>query len=262
VNSKPDPFYLDGIFNALAKNNTSVQTLRLPQYSGIRMNLHDPNSLKFIEKNSTLKELDFSFISFTDQEMKIFNESLVVNKSLTNLDLSNSNFVGPYEFLEKNNLKKFRFPKIFHKSKSTLNVCKHLKSNSSLKSLDFSMGYPHQNISLEGFGELIEILSQHENIEEIGLNNYFKVNEPKDFHKLLKNPNLKELSLRQSLSSSDSFEKIISALNENKSLVFLDISDNELDYLKINWKDFEIKNENIEILNLTGIIEILLNRRK
>jgi hypothetical protein len=72
VNSNPDPFYLDGIFNALA-NNTSIQTLGLPQYFGIRMNLHYQNSLKFIEKNSTLKELDFFFISFTDQEMKIFN---------------------------------------------------------------------------------------------------------------------------------------------------------------------------------------------
>jgi hypothetical protein len=57
--------------------------------------------LKFIEKNSTLKELDFSFISFTDQEMKIFNKSLMVNESLTNLDISYSNFVGLYEFLRK-----------------------------------------------------------------------------------------------------------------------------------------------------------------
>jgi hypothetical protein len=36
----------------------------------------------------------------------------MVNESLTNLDISYSNFVGPYEFLEKNNLKKFRFAQI------------------------------------------------------------------------------------------------------------------------------------------------------
>jgi hypothetical protein len=247
--------YLDGIFDSLAFNKT-VDYLRLTFSPSISLKLGDSNSLRFIEKNTTLKTLDFKSLKFKDEEMKILNESLIKNDSISELDLSSSNFKGPFGFLQKKNLKVFSFLRIWKTLKKDhfQDFIFNLQCNRSLMDLDLSIGH----FSMTYLTEIISVLSEHKSIEVIKMNKFTGINNSKKLYKLLKNPNLKELKLKGSIRLPESFEKIFQELNENQTLTTLDISGNILNESLLT----KIKNETLQKLHMTGKDFFIFNQRK
>jgi hypothetical protein len=238
--------YLDNIFDALSVN-TSIETFNLR----LGMNLKDSNSLKFIEKNSTLKNLTFEHLKFKNNEMLILNDCLVKNDSIEFLNLSVSNFQGPFEFLKKKNLKIFKYHDIWDSLdfNEIDDFLKNMKSNTSLVDLDLSMSM--KKIERNKINELIEILKDHENIESISMADYqFENPEPIDFYKLLKNPKLKELKLNGSFGTSKELEKLFFALNENENLTNLHIS-NISNYP--DWDHVKLTNKTLKKLIISGL---------
>jgi hypothetical protein len=96
----------------VAQTNASVESLSISFSRDISLNLKDPNSLRFIEKNSTLKTLNFSSLTFKINEMSILNDVLK-NNTINSLVLSQSNFCGPFEFLKNGILEKLDFSSIW-----------------------------------------------------------------------------------------------------------------------------------------------------
>jgi hypothetical protein len=277
VNSGGCESFLDGIFNALAINKC-VEELKLVNNTSNGLKLKDSNTLKFIEKNSTLKCLNFSNIQFSEIEMKILNLSLMNNDSLTELDLSYSNFRGPFQFLEKMNLKKFTFLgileslklkdnliygdfgiKISYNYEQIIGFINHLKSNTSLTNLTLSNGYCKVEYIRE-FGEMIDYLSSHENIESIFLEEFIEMKEPTDYHQLLKNPKLKNLSLPWSIKSTDAFENLLNALNENENIQNLNISWNNRIDSQFYFE--KISNKSLQTINMKGYLNHCLILRQ
>jgi hypothetical protein len=240
---------LDGIFDSLALNKT-VDFLKLTYGASAFLILGNSNSLRFIENNSTLKTLDLNHLMFTEEEMIILSEALLKNVSLTELNFSFSNFKGPFGFLQNKNLKVFSFMRIWKtlEKKNFKDFIYNLKHNSSLIDLDLSIG--HSN--MENLREIIGVLSQHKSIEILKLNRFSGKYDSIDFHKLLKNPTLKELKLNRSIRLVESLENILQGLNENQTLLTLDISGNDLDKDLSTFK-FKITNETLQKLNLTNI---------
>jgi hypothetical protein len=243
--------YLDRIFKVLAMNK-SVEKLVLVGNSKIQMNLSDPNSLRFIETNSTLKTLNFSNIQFSHKEMNILGESLLKNDTLTELNFSFSNFTGPFDFLKKKNLKIFDFKEIWNFY--SVSFSQFLDSNSSLISLDLSPQFYDKYQNVDEIKTVIDILSDHKTLERITLNHFSDKYLNFDFSKLLKIQNLKELRLKNCLTLK-SLEYILIALNTNTSLTILDISENELT-LEPKW-EIKITNKILKCLDLTSIDDMI-----
>jgi hypothetical protein len=238
--------YLDNIFDALSVNK-SIETFNLT----IGMNLKDSNSLKFIENNSTLKNLTFEHLKFKNNEMIILNDCLVKNDSIEFLNLSVSNYQGPFEFLKKKNLKVFKYHEIWDSLdfNEIDDFLKNMKSNTSLVDLDLSMSM--KKIKRNKINELIEILKDHENIECISMADYhFENPEPIDFYKLLKNPKLKELKLNGSFETSEELEKLFLALNNNENLTNLQVSNKSVDY---DWDHVKLTNKTLKKLIILGL---------
>jgi hypothetical protein len=260
---KDTPFegYLDEIFNSL-EINKSVENLSitLSQINAVPLNLEDSNSLKFIEKNSSLKRLNFSSLTFSKIEMNILNEALMGNKSVTTLDLSQSNFSGPFEFLKK--MKSFSFESIWKLVEDTDNFFQNLRESTSLTHLDLSMRFfdPKQ-IKDQVMEDFIEIMENHTSIISLVMKN----NKMMNFQNLLNNPILEELTLEGSVIS---FENILIKLNSNKTLKKLNISNNKIinstftwsnsDELfnffdtKFNWDEFKVTNKTLQKIQMTG----------
>jgi hypothetical protein len=103
------------IFDSLSRNQ-SIEELKVACMDYDRLKLRFP--LDFIEKNTTLKSLDLSNVEkFSGSEKMLLNDALMKNNSLNELNLSFSDFQGPFEFLKKKNLKKFTFLGIWESSK-------------------------------------------------------------------------------------------------------------------------------------------------
>jgi hypothetical protein len=258
------------MLDALSRNCTIEELI----FSNLKIGLHQHFSLQFLETNTTLKSLNLSNVQqFSGEDNMFLNDILMKNNTLTDLNLSYSNFFGPFEFLKKNNLKKFTFFKFWeslkqinpkkinlfglelrfphHKNLKDFVQC--LKSNSSLIHLSLSKENHEEEKSKE-FGELIDVLSSHKTIEYLSMKNFKKLKESLDFHKLLKNPKLKELELNGSLNSGDSFEKMLKLLNKNTNLTLLDVSGNEMN--SIYFEKFKITNNTIQKINFAGIVKI------
>jgi hypothetical protein len=249
---------LDFIFEGLSKNK-SIETFKLNR-TWIDLKLENSKSLRFIESNSTLKSIDFGSVSFKIVDMELINEYLIKNNSLTELNLSMSNFRGPFEFLAKNSLKKFFFKGIWHEISSDKllmsNFIHNMGSNTSLKELNLSVGYSN-TYEVKELEEIIEILSAHENIESFSFHSSYSLTKPPDFRKLLGNPKLKELKM--SWSSAESIKLIFDGLNNNNNLTILDISGNrETDYSSVNWDKISFSNNSLRkfIMDCRFLIEL------
>jgi hypothetical protein len=129
----------DGILDSFSTNK-NIESLKISMENITPWKLNNSNSLRFIEQNSTLKTLSLQYFQFDEIEMKILNDSLMGNNSLKDLDLSFSNFQGPFKFLKNNNLNNFTFMETWSSLESIhfLDFCAHLKSNSSLIHLNLS----------------------------------------------------------------------------------------------------------------------------
>jgi hypothetical protein len=250
VYSRIEIGYFDLIFNALEVNK-SLTELILSQYSEGKLNLQSLESLKFIEKNSSIKVLNFSRISFTETESKLLGEYLMRNNSITSLDLSSSNYEGSFGFLQNNILQNFNFRDIWKISRIDFKqLFDNLKSNKSLKKMDFSFGF--QKTSNMNIHKFIEIISEHSgNIEDLTLNGISYATESYELHKLLKNPKIQKLSLMKSFfdESSESFVNFFNSLNENNTLLSLNISENLIKNVIYN---FQLSNSSIEILDISS----------
>jgi hypothetical protein len=248
VDSSVGESFLETILESLSTNKT-VEYLKITDSSFLELNLKDSNSLRFIEKNSNVKILDFSNVEFTDTEMKIFNYSLMKNNSIIELNLSGSVFKGPFEFLTKKNLKKFSFFESWnHLNFDSVNdFIKHLKFNQS-NSLGFSMSRDDSDV--EELGEILEVLMKLEKLESLEMDCLFE-DYSSHFYKLLKNTSLKYLKLRENISE-DVFENLLKALNDNETLTHLDISlvENE-DYPK-DFSDLQINNKTLKTLKMNS----------
>jgi hypothetical protein len=238
--------YLSQIFNALA-TNTSVECLNVSFSQEISLNLKDSNSLRFIEKNSTLKTLNLSSITFQINEMTILNETLMKNNSITSLDLSQSNFCGPFDFFQNGTLKKFEFRSIWENYNSIKDVefLQNLKSSDSLIDLDFSSNlFETINVDKEKFEALLEVLEGHRSITNLTMNYIRKTG----LQRLLKNPKLEKLTLEGIVSLIDDF---FMALNSNVTLKHLNISYSSFNPT-IDWNEIKITNQSLQKFEMTG----------
>jgi hypothetical protein len=238
--------YLDEIFNALA-TNTSVEYLQL-SISKISLNLKDPNSLRFIEKNSTLKTLNFSMLIFTISEMNILNETLMKNKSIKTLDLSGSNFTGPFEFLENENLKEFIFQPIWKNlDQKADEFHEKLKSNHSLTHLDLSMGmFDFMEIKNQ-MKDLNEVLENHPSIKSLVMKYIKEIN----IKQLLKNPIFEELTFQGRKNILISLDDIVTGLNSNRTLKCLNITNSTI-ISSLNLDSLKITNKSLQKIQMTG----------
>jgi hypothetical protein len=237
--------YLDLIFSAL-EINQSVETFRISGYSPIELDLRNSETLRFLEKNSSIRILDFSCITFQTSEMKIFNESLMKNKTITNLGLNFSNYCGPFDFLQNNILKLFTFSNIWNvlEEENAKNLFDNLKLNHSLTDLNFSY---ELNSMIQ---EFIDLMSEFTgNIEKLEISNVLNTEEVYDFNKLLKNQKIKVLDLTQSFHP----ERLVDFLNKlsyNNTITRLILDENNME----NYTDDDIKisNSSIESFYFSG----------
>jgi hypothetical protein len=257
---------LNLIFNAL-KVNKSIKEFKIAEYSYIELNLKEFESLQFIQENSFIKSLNFSHINFKEKEIKILNECFMKNKSITNLDLSYSNFKSSFDFFQNNILKILTFKTIWDvlDEEDFNNFFQNLKSNQSLTELDLSFGYEEGIIdSKQNIHKFIDFISEEGNIEYLTLNNFSHVKDSFDFHNLLKNSKLIKLSLVSSFPAENPkpIADLFKGLNENKTLLELKISGNDMKGSDIDWNDMkgsdvdwneiQITNSSLELINLSG----------
>jgi hypothetical protein len=238
----------------LFSTNKSVEYLQFANSDRFKLNLKDFNSLRFIEKNSTLKTLNLSFIQFNEVEMKVLNESLKMNSTLNSLDFSHSNFEGPFDFLGQNNLKKFSYIGIWNTEEIYFKRFYQNLKSSSLQFLDLSMDYEKifvSGIEIEDVGIFIDVLSKLETLETLIIS---KLNESIDFNKILSNPKLKELHLVSGLQSTEAFKKLMNALNNNETLTLLDISKNyHINFKSVTeWDKIKITNQSLKTLQMSS----------
>jgi hypothetical protein len=251
---------MDLIFDAL-RFNQSIKEFTFGLISNSPLHLKNVESLGFIEVNSSIKILDFSFLQFEKQEMECFEESLVKNKSITNLDLSYSNYSGSFQFLQNNILKKFSFAKIWSTKLDLKNFFENLKLNESLTILDLSFKRHHIGYKSDvgkkypEIHKFIEMMSNFPgNVEHLILNLMSETKEMYDFHKLLKNPKLIKIELKNSFSSETvkSLANLLNGLNENNTLLSLDIGDGHISESLANLEEIQISNKTLEELNLSS----------
>jgi hypothetical protein len=256
---------LELIFEGLGSNKSIKEILFnvSVHIEGHSLNLKDVESLRFIEKNSTLKIVNFSDITFSEKESNILNDTLCKNKSITALNFSHSSFLGPYEFLQNKNLKSFEFHNIWGiKGINIQDFLENLKLSNSLMNLKLNFSkYLSPNKENVKIHELINILSELQSIEEIHLNSCQKVKEDFPFQILLMNPKLKILELENSLST-DSIEPFFKELNSNKSLKSLNLENNRLGYSPVQWNEIQLTNKSIEIFNLGSKNKITQRTKK
>jgi hypothetical protein len=244
----PDVGDLDSIFQAL-ETNSSVKKLKISYRCKILLNLKDEESLRFIEKNLFIKTLNLSGIMFIESEMKILEECLLKNQSINDLNLSGSNYAGSFDFLQNGNVKVFSFCDIWGRSSVNFNnLFDNLKSKCSLNVLDVSGNYD-ENPQIE---EFIEIMSDvNTRVKHLKMNS-LEASIDLNFHKLLKNPNIKKLELMDSFPyTSLPLSTFFSELISNKTLLSLDICENDP---KFNWDKIKETHNSIEFLNLSSLI--------
>jgi hypothetical protein len=245
---------LNLIFNAL-KVNKSIKEFKIAEYSDIELNLKEIESLQFIQENSIIKSLNFSHIKFKENEIKILNNCFMKNKSITNLDLSYSNFKSSFDFLQNNILEILTFSKIWDVlNEEDFNIFfQNLKSNQSLTELDLSFMDYGEGImdSKQNINKFIDFISEEGNIEILTLNYFFHTF---DFHKLLKNSKLKKLRLVSSFPQKNPkpIADLFKILNENTTLLELKISENDMKGSSVNWNEIQITNSSLEIINISG----------
>jgi hypothetical protein len=240
--------YFDDILDALAFNST-VETLELSHLSEIHLN--DPNSLKFLEKNQSIKTLNLGNVDFEKEQMIAMGEALKNNDSITELNFSFSNFSGSFKFLQKSNFKIFKFQNIWQRCASLKDFVDNLKLNQSIIKLDVSSYLDEEELTeVPEMHELIDVLSVHKRIEDLTWKEMKKFQNEAQYHKLLKNKSLKSLNLNHSLKSSKLFFK---ELKNNQNLTFLDISSKES---WIDLENFKINNDSIETLIINGFSKI------
>jgi hypothetical protein len=238
--------YLDTILDSFSRNE-SLEHLKLSYDKEIPLKLCDSNSLKFIEKNSTLRSLHLNNIQFSKDQMTMLSQLLMKNDTFTELNFSNSNFEGPFEFLKKKNLKKFK-----HSGSWEILIGKEdgflhfLEFNTSLKDLELRFQFNNKQ-NLKEVERLNYLLMNHESIKVLCLEN---IENSKTIGNLLLNSNLKELHLLGSLSN-ESLIIILNALNENHSLILLDISYN-IFFIHSNWDDIKITNRTLQTVHMIG----------
>jgi hypothetical protein len=235
---------LDLIFSAL-EINQSVETFRISEYSPIELDLRNSETLRFLEKNSSIRILDFSLITFQKSEMKIFNESLMKNKTITNLSLNSSNYGGPFDFLQNNILKLFTFSNIWNvlKEENAKNLFNNLKLNRSLTDLNFSDFHKVSEELNSMVQDFIDLMSEFTgNIEILDISKLSNTEGVYGFNKLLKNQKIKVLVLTQSFHPEplvDFFNK----LSYNNTITRLILNDNNME----NYTDDDIKISNSSI---------------
>jgi hypothetical protein len=238
------------IFDAL-RINKSITNLKLSDFTQITMNLKNPESLQFIEENSTIRVLNLSHVQFLEMEMEILGESLTKNRSVTDLDLSNSNYSSSFNFLNKNFLKKLSFEKICELEIDFNNFFENLKFNESLTKLNLSFEKYGLNEDDNSFvHQFIDLMAEFNgNVEELILeylpqNNY-------QLEKLLKNQKIRKLDLTGShLDNSETILNLFKELNKNDTLIDLDISD--IDMREAFWDELQFQNSTIVSLNFMG----------
>jgi hypothetical protein len=255
-------FGMDTIFDLISINK-SVEYFLITDCPSFKLNLKNINSLRFIEKNSTLKTLNLSNIYFSNIEMKVLNESLLMNQTLTELDFSHSNFNGPFEFLNQPNLKKFKYIGIWYhdESEDLKEFFQNLKS-SKLNYLDLSVDYGIE-FEITDIGDLINVLENHETIEILVMNCISNLKDSINFKQLLRNQKLKELHLIYGIDSSDSLRDLFIALNENDNLTHLDVSFNDHIHYQstTKWDDIKITNKTLQTLQMTSNIKFIFIQR-
>jgi hypothetical protein len=247
---------LNLIFNAL-KVNKSIKEFRVAEYSDIELNLKEVESLQFIQENSSIKSLNFSHIIFKENEIKILNECFMKTKSITNLDLSYSNFKSSFDFLQNSILEILTFTKIWDvlDDEDFNNFFQYLKSNQSLTELDLSFGYGEGIIdSKQNINKFIDFISEEGNIEYLTLNYFCQSRDSFDFHKLLKNSKLKTLRLVSSfpVENPKPIADLFKGLNGNTTLLELKISENDMNGSDVNWNEIQITNSSLELINISG----------
>jgi hypothetical protein len=215
--------------------------------------LKDEESLRFIEKNLFIKNLNLSRILFIESEMKILEECLLKNQCITDLNLSGTNYEGSFDFLQNGNVKEFSFRDMWGRPYVNFNsLFENLKSKCSLNVLDVSGKYEHEDPHIE---EFIEIVSKFNiNVQHLKMN-YLEASIDLNFHKLLKNPNIKKLELMDSFPNTTlPLSTFFSELISNETLLSLDISDCDIHQLKFNWDIIQKPHNSIEFLNLSSLI--------
>jgi hypothetical protein len=242
---------LDSIFNALKVNKT-VQEFYIGNFKQIKLNLQKTESLRFLEVNTSIKDLNFENIFFKDVESELLGESLMKNKTITKLNLSLCNYGGKFDFLQNNTLKSFFFRRIWEDNLqvNVKNFLENLKSNHSLIELELSFGFSKNLKENTDIDEFIDIISEHKGNIRILTLNYMKFSEqPIDFHKLLKNPKIKELRLTKSFTSAKSLIEFFNKLNNNNTIEYLDVSENNFGEYYVNW-EIQSTQKSIEFLNI------------
>jgi hypothetical protein len=156
--------YFDDILDALTFNST-VETLALSHLSEIHLN--DPNSLKFLEKNQSIKTLNLGNVDFEKEQMIAMGEALKNNDSITELKLNQSII--------------------------KLDISSYLDEE--------------ELTEVPEMHELIDVLTVHKRIEDLTWKEMKKFQNEAQYHILLKNKSLKSLNLNHSLTSSKLFFK-------------------------------------------------------
>jgi hypothetical protein len=244
-------FYLDCILKALSVNKT-VESIKFSKEKLIQLNLEDINSLRFIEKNNTIKSLDLSLITFNKSEMKIISDSLKKNHTNTEINFTSSNF-EVFDFLSGcKKLKTLKFDASFCYF-NPLNLIKNLELNESLTSFELDLHKLNMNATTLNveiiLNYLVKVLSNHPNLKHISLEYLNHVyGDIKLVGLLFKMQQLEELNLKH--CSTINFEELFSNISE--SLIKLDLSNNNMENFTLNQ---EIKNQSIEYLNLNSNIE-------
>ena len=81
-------------------SNSMVKKLKICYYHDtVALNLKYESSLNSIQFNTSITDLNFGRVSFTENEIKMFDEAMKENQTIQILDLSSSNYSGNFGFL-------------------------------------------------------------------------------------------------------------------------------------------------------------------
>jgi hypothetical protein len=187
--------------------------------------LENPQSLRFLETNQTLKTLDFSYVNFKQEQMKMLSDSLKLNQSITELNFTFSNF----------------------------NCWEFLKSSNNLKKLVYYLNrFSMFEKDIECLKDFVQIVSKHQSLEILKLDAPNILDDSLKAYLFLETPKLKELTLIRCLKTEE-FEEFIKRLNENTTLTKLHLNYHEFQNV---FTDMEITNQTIQVLNLSSTKEI------
>ncbi|CAG8530551.1 26490_t:CDS:2, partial [Gigaspora margarita] len=185
---------------------------------------------KFLITSKKLKSLNLSSNNLAYQSERIISEVLTKNKSLKILNLSSNKISSSIESLDKDTKTslsgRYKYKYDMSRALKVNNLAEAIRKNKTLKKLDLSSNY----IRLEAGRNIARALTNNKFITELNFSDNDIVHELSEFLiTILLNNNITGISLRSTKISSEMVTTLAQDLKSNKiKLRYLNLSRNEI----------------------------------